>query len=108
MGSLLESATFSPVRLYFSLFYAEIEYYRKHCVKCRWMADNGLVSFLKAGETEIRLSGETPRYVRASPSGNGGSGRGNSFGNTCKTGFRRSTWRLTRDWNEYAGQYVNI
>ena len=51
---LLESATFSPVRLYFSLLYAEIEFYRKHCVKCRWMADNELISVLKAGVTEIR------------------------------------------------------
>ena len=52
-GSLLESATFSPVRLYFSLFYAEIEYYRKHCVNSRWMADNQLVAVMKEGETEI-------------------------------------------------------
>lgn len=51
--SLLESATFSPVRLYFSLFYAEIEYYRKHCVKCRWMADNELISALKEGQAKI-------------------------------------------------------
>ena len=52
-GSLLESATFFPVRLYFALFYAEIEYYRKHHANCRWMADNQLVSVLEAGETEI-------------------------------------------------------
>ena len=52
-GSLLESATFSPVRLYFSLFYAEIEYYWKHCVNSRWMADNQLVAVMKEGETEI-------------------------------------------------------
>ena len=56
-GSLLESTTFSPVRLYFSLFYAEIEYYRKHCVNSRWVVDNQLVAVMKEGETEIGYLG---------------------------------------------------
>ena len=50
---LLELATFCPVRLYFSLFFAEIEYLKKHSAQVPLMKNEVLTSLLTSWSREL-------------------------------------------------------
>ena len=53
--SLLEHSTFSPVGLYFALFYAEIEFFDEWRQKCLWICDCELVDLLDNQRCEILI-----------------------------------------------------
>ena len=52
---LLEHSTFSPVRLYFALFYAEIEFFEECSRKYPWMDDRELAELLNRQGSQIRI-----------------------------------------------------